>query len=147
MKNRYKVFKIATVVSLNVFFNPAIPQPLPKAERHPMNNPALMLGSDFLSLFQAYYKVGDWDMLLKLTSTASRKRYGDARILDFYRRMNLGYRIRLISLKNTTKGYEMTYKAQIQATDVIIRCRVVVERDTCRLVLPDLKNNPDNWRC
>ena len=43
-----------------------------------MNNPALMLGSDFPGPFQAYYKVGDWDMLLKLTSTASRKRYGDA---------------------------------------------------------------------
>lgn len=93
------------------------------------------MGTDFLSLFQAYYKVGDWDMLLKLTSSESRKRYGDARILAYYRQMNFGYRIRLISLKTVQTSYELTYKAQIQATDVIIRCRVVVERDTCRLVL------------
>ncbi|MBK9317769.1 MAG: hypothetical protein IPM91_02280 [Bacteroidetes bacterium] len=48
-------------------------------------------------------------------------------------------------MKRVPIGSELTYKAQIQTKDIIIRCRVVVEWDTCSLVLPDVKNSPGNW--
>ena len=55
--------------------------------------------------------------------------------LFYYNEMDFGYVIRLKSIKKTDSGIEMNYSANIQATQIVIRCFVVVENDTCRLLL------------
>ncbi|MBK9317763.1 MAG: hypothetical protein IPM91_02250 [Bacteroidetes bacterium] len=101
----------------------------------PFANPVSIYGTDFLRIFQQYYKQGNWDMMMKLTSQESVKHYGYNKILFYYNEMDFGYVIRLKSIKKTDSGIEMNYSANIQATQIVIRCFVVVENDTCRLLL------------
>ena len=108
-------------------------QSLVSINKETMSDPALMMGSDFLRVFQSYYKIGDWNMLLRLTSSSTLKRYGRKKMLAFYKQMELGYTIHLLSITKHSKGYEMSYMAKIQATHKVIRCFIVIEQDTCRL--------------
>jgi len=57
-KNTKNLFA-GLMVSLAVYMNTTICKPLRSGSEYGMGNPALMMGTDFLSLFQAYYKIED----------------------------------------------------------------------------------------
>ncbi len=100
-------------------------------------NPLLIAGSDFGRVFQGYYITGNSSMLLTLTSTKSKALFGDSTILNYYRKMQFAYSIKLISHKKVDNCYLLTYKATFLATTHIIVMKVVMEQDTARLLLPN----------
>jgi hypothetical protein len=103
----------------------------------PFSNPILIYGSDFLSVFQMYYKQANWEMMMKLTSSKSIAEFGFDSILHYYKQMDFGYRLRLMSIEKTAEGINMNYKATIMATSHVVRCKVVVEFDTCRIEISE----------
>lgn len=100
-------------------------------------NPLLIAGSDFGRAFQGYYKAGNSNMLLTLTSQESKTHFGDSTILNYYRKMQFAYSIKLITHEKVDNCYLLTYKAAFLATTHIIVMKVVVEQDTVRLILPN----------
>jgi len=101
------------------------------------SNPILIAGSNFGHLFQTYYKTGNHDMLLTLTSQESRTEYGDTTIMNYYSKMQFAYSIKLMAHKKVDNCYYLTFKATFLATAHIIVMKVIVEQDTARLILPN----------
>lgn len=101
------------------------------------SNPALIQGASFGNVLQGYYKTGNYDILLQLTSTKSRKKFTDTAIVDYYKRMQFGYNLKLIAAKKRDNSWILTYRTSIFATETIINMRVAIEKDTCRIILPN----------
>lgn len=72
-------------------------------------NPLLIAGSDFGRVFQGYYKTGNHNMLLTMTSQESRTKYGDSIILDYYSKMQFAYFMKLKAHKKVDDCYFLTY--------------------------------------
>ena len=104
------------------------------SQENTFNNPALFFGSSFGNIFQAYYKQGDYNMLLHLTSKKSRLDFSDETLLQYYQTMQFAFHIKLKSIKKEGDEFTLNYIADIQATKHLIRMYVVVEDDTCRFV-------------
>lgn len=101
------------------------------------SNPVLIAGSSFGNLFQEYYLIGNYDMLLKLTAAESRKLYGDKEILEYYSNMQFAFPIKLIAYQKHGSYWTLKYKTTIAATTSRINMKVILDKDTCRLVLPN----------
>jgi hypothetical protein len=99
-----------------------------------MSNPVLMVGTDIGSLFKTYYKVGYYDRMIQYTDSATINKFGRDSLMKMYRKLNLGYDIKLKSL--TTEGNKkiLHYESQTFATKAIRRLHVLIENDTARIV-------------
>jgi len=110
----------------------ALAQPKPGS----WSNPNLIEGSSFGHIFQGLYKTGKYETLLRLTASDSRRQYGDQVITKYYQQMQFAYPLKLISSSHEGASWILNYKTTISATVAIIKMKVVLESDTCRLVLP-----------
>lgn len=107
------------------------------------SNPAFMAGSSFGNFFQIMYKTGRFKEMLKFTSKETKKKYGEKKLLRFYREMDFGYNIKLQSKNEIDNIITLNYTAEIMATTKIIRMDIVLENDTAKLVLNSLNTvNP-----
>lgn len=115
------------------------------AEVKPFSNPAIIYGTDFGNFFRTLYKQGKYDEMIKFTSTESLDKFGEDEVRNFYKNeMKFGYKIGKPH-SQTTEGDVITlnYNGDIIATKTVIRINVVVENDSCKIVLPEkLKNFP-----
>lgn len=100
------------------------------------DNPALIYGTDFLSLFQTHYKQANWNELINYTSTSSINKFGKVEILRKYKSMYFGFELNLISMNFEDGLYVLNYEIYYHATKYVIRCHVEIESDSCRLILP-----------
>ena len=110
----------------------------------PYANPFLIYGTDFGNFFQTMYIHGNFDQMLAFTSTQSKNKFGEDVIIDFYKnKLDFGYDIGNFPLSSGTDGDIITinYQANIMATKKIIRVNVIIENDSCKIVLPDNLNN------
>lgn len=103
------------------------------------SNPVFIYGSSFGNYFQALYKIGKFDEMLKFTSSGSISKYGKANILKMYETMDFAYSIKLKS-KTGTDTIVLNYEAGIFATRNILRIPVIIENDTVKIVLKNLKS-------
>jgi hypothetical protein len=110
-------------------------------EQSPLSNPVLMYGSSFGNYFQAYYKIGNYDLLMNFTSKESIDRYGYKNIINAYKKMEFGYKIKFKSMTNLASDeWLMNYETEQYATLKMLRIKVKLENDTVKLVINDLKN-------
>lgn len=116
-----------------------------KTHETPYKNPALIYGSTFGHYFQSLFRNARYSDLLKFTSLESRNKFGEQNLLKYYKeQFCFGYQLGPLS-NITSQGDTviLTYaKANIIATKRIIRIRVLIETDSCKLVLSNLKPNP-----
>ncbi len=104
--------------------------------------PPLIAGTSFGNLFQQFYKQGDYQSMLKLTSDESISKYSRDTILNYYRQMDFGYPLKLKSWTKEDGYFILNYSSTIKATTTIVRIRLHVDTsngdgDTAKLVLPD----------
>ncbi len=99
-----------------------------------MSNPLLMIGSDIGSMFKTYYKIGSFDKMIQYTDSATINKFDHDSLIKMYRKLNLGYDIKIKSL--TTEGNKkiLHYEIQTFATKSIRRLHVLIENDTARIV-------------
>lgn len=101
------------------------------------SNPVLIQGSDFGSFFQAMYKIGDFEKMLKFTSSESIKEHGSIKIIEAYQSMDFGYKLKLKSKTNNPNGsITLNYNSDVFATNKITRINVIIENDSCKIILP-----------
>lgn len=102
------------------------------------NNPVLIQGSSFGHFFQQLYKQGQYNEMLRFTSKQSIKKYGSDKILKYYRSIDFGYSMKLKSKFIKDDVTTLNYESDILGAKHITRLNVVVENDTCRLLLDNL---------
>ena len=111
------------------------------AQNKPFSNPVLIYGSDFGNYFKVLYAQGKFSDMVKFTSSKSIKKHGKDKIVDFYKnKIHFGYELgKLKSTINEDDGaIILNYpSSQVFATKKVVRLKVVIENDTCKLVLPD----------
>ena len=104
------------------------------------NNPVIMQGSSFGNYFQAMYKVGRFDDMMKFTASSSINEYGSEKIMDVYKKMDFAYEIKLKSKNDNADGtITLNYEKQMMATKGMLRMNVIIEHDTVKLIIGDLK--------
>lgn len=101
----------------------------------PWNNPVLIEGSSFGNFFQSLYKIGDYDEMIRFTSEKSIKKYSVDSIKRYYQSVDFGYEMKLKSRVVHQNFTVLNYESNILGTTKITRLNVVVENDTCRLLL------------
>lgn len=113
----------------------------------PFANPLIIYGSSFGHFFQSFYRLGNYEAMLKFTATQTRIKYGSAQLLNHYKN-ELKFDFALGGLTNAYHDGDticiMYSNAKIMATRVLIRLRVIVENDSCKILIPSLSPNPFN---
>ena len=97
--------------------------------------PPLVMGSSWGNIFQRYFKLGDFETMIKLTSNESLNKYGRETIKKYYASMDFGYSLKLKSWTRKDNYYTLNYDALRNATHVIVRM-VLIAGDSAKIVLP-----------
>ena len=114
------------------------------AQTKPYSNPAFIYGSDFMSFMQSLRKTANYDMMIKFTASADVKKYGKATLKLYYtNKFTNMSKLKLKSVTDNADGSKtMTYVNLSMATKTIAPVTIVIENDSCKLVLPiGLKGN------
>jgi hypothetical protein len=82
--------------------------------------------------------------MLAFTSKQSIELHGKDVILEYYENMKFGYKLGKLKKTHEDEGiHTLVYISEINATDVKTSLKVVIENDSCKIVLPNkLKNFP-----
>lgn len=109
------------------------------SESKPFSNPAIIYGTDFGNFFKTLYRQGKFDDMISFTSEQSIDKFGEDNILEFYKNeMEFGYEIGKPQSQNKSGNViTLNYDADIDATKVVVRLDIVVENDSCKIVLPN----------
>lgn len=99
-------------------------------------NPKNICGTSIAELFQVYYRIGDFESMLKFTSSRSISLFGKTPIEEKFRKMEFGYQLHLIACSSFGKTYHITYSTRIYGTEVVIRIESEIENDSAKIVLP-----------
>jgi len=101
-------------------------------------NPTLIYGSDFGNFFKTMYVQQNYDTLLYYTSKKSIKKFGKENLLKYYKDIDFAYVMKLKSKTVHNDTITLSYVAMINATQRIVKLDVVVENDTCRLLVDNI---------
>ena len=78
-------------------------------------------------------------MMLKFTSNESRSKFGDSALLDYFKKIDFGYNLKLKSRILEKDGSQtLNCEAFINATKKIVRFRCQVENDTAKIIITNL---------
>lgn len=121
-----------------------------KEESKPFSNPAIIYGSDFGNFFQTLYIQGKYNEMIKFTSKISIDEFGENAILDYYKNeMAFGFNLGTPKSSNTINSigqevpsdykdaiHVLYYLSDIEATKVATNIAIVIESDSCKVLLP-----------
>lgn len=107
-----------------------------------MSNPELFLGSGFGSAFMSFIKTQNFEMALQFTSKESIEKHGVDVILNKYKSLRTDYTLVKASSSKSGSQTTLRYTTNEFATSKYKDFVVVVENDSCKLVLP---NNLDDF--
>lgn len=102
-----------------------------------MSNPELFLGSGFGSAFMSFIKTQNFDMALQFTSKESIEKHGADVILNKFKSLKTNYTLTKTSTTKSGNKTTLRYTTNEFATSKYKDFVVVVENDSCKLVLPD----------
>ena len=123
-------------VDTKVVFEQKKPGDAIKNKAEDWSNPVLIKTGSFGNYINAYYKIGNYDDLYKLTDSKSKNRWSKEIIIEKYKNMPLGFDLKFpINKTQENDLIWLQYRVEINATKKILRMPVVVEKDTSRLVL------------
>ena len=109
------------------------------------NDPSVFVGSDFGTFINLLYKQGNFEDMVKWTSSSTISKFGKSEVLEFYKtKMNFGYK--LTKLHNKTISGDtivLHYQTDKFSPDRTIRIPVVIENDSCKLILSNLDKFPE----
>ena len=108
------------------------------------SNPNIINGSSFGNIINTAYRLENFDLLYVLTDSTTRRKHSKQEITDICSTLGLGFEMHLLNTKKVSGIYSMSYEIMVDATRQIIRLPVVVENDTCRLLLINFITDPGN---
>lgn len=101
------------------------------------SNPSFMNGSTFGEFFLSTIRTQNIDLAVKFTSSGSIEKFGLDKIREKYETYNFNYKLSLKSIKQNADTFFLLYTTNEYATGKLKRMTVVLENDSCKLVLPD----------
>jgi hypothetical protein len=106
-------------------------------QEKPFSNPAIFMGSDFISFLAVLKMVnpGNLDTLLTYTAKESIEKLGKKKVIAYYEKTNLIWKKKLKAVNKVGDTYFLSYIGLQMATRKNIVFEVKVENDTCRLVI------------
>lgn len=102
-----------------------------------MSNPELFLGSGVGPAFMSFVKTQNFDLALQFTSKVSIDKHGREVILDKYKSLKTNYTLKKVSTSNNGAETILRYTTNEFATSKFKDFVVVVENDSCKILLPD----------
>ncbi len=111
-------------------------------DEKPFVNPAFIQGSNFGEFFISMLKTQNYDMALKFTSKASIDKFGIKKIKEKYENFKFDYNLKLRSKSEENNITTLKFSTNEFATGKFKEMKIVLENDSCKLVLPD---NLDNF--
>ncbi|MDA9817293.1 hypothetical protein N9C19_00820 [bacterium] len=116
--------------------NEKIDQKDKKIDQNYWNNPVLIGGASFGNIINVNYQLGLFDELYRLTNSALKSSLNQQDIINKYRNLPMGFDLDFPINKTDENGIIwLHYSVEINATKKIMRMPVVIEEDTCRLML------------
>jgi hypothetical protein len=104
-----------------------------------LSNPVLFAGSDLPHFYQRLWINSNFEIMLKFTASSSRRKYSDQKLIEYFGKMQFGYEFKLKSRKYEKDGSQiLSCLAKINATDVVVRFRCLVESDTSKIIIDEL---------
>lgn len=106
----------------------------------PYSNPAIIYGSDFMSFMQSLRKIGNYETMLCFTSSESVQKFGKEKVKKYYEEKftNMS-KLDLKSITDNSDGTKtMNYVNLLVATKSATSVNVIIENDSCKLVIMDL---------
>ena len=100
------------------------------------SNPAFFAGSNFGEAFISMFK-NQSDLAVKFTSKGSLDKFGVDKVRDKYESFAYNYNLVLASSKVVNDTITLKFTTNEYATGKFKIMKVVVENDSCKLVLPD----------
>jgi len=145
MKKLIFIFAVTIIMLLSacghktetVVVAPAITDFVVTEDVKPFSNPANIEGSNYGSFFMAMFKTQNYDMALKFTSKGSVEKHGATNILKFYESFTRNYSLVQESILTKADTITIKYTTTEVATGKFKTIKVVLENDSCKIVLPD----------
>lgn len=101
------------------------------------SDPSRMAGSSFAPFLISIIRYQDYDKALKFTSKESIDKFGADKIRDLYYTFKFNYNLKQKSISKEGDKFTLVYATNEMATGKLKKITVVVENDSCKLVLPD----------
>jgi hypothetical protein len=101
------------------------------------SDPARIAGSSFGEFFISMIRTQNYDMALKFTSKGSIEKFGVEKIMEKYKNFKYNYVLAQKSMSKEGNTITLMYATNEMATGKLKKMVVVVENDSCKLVLPD----------
>jgi hypothetical protein len=102
-----------------------------------MSNPELFLGSGVGPAFMSFVKTQNFEIALQFTSKVSIDKHGREVILDKYKSLKTNYTLKKVSTSKNSAETILRYTTNEFATSKFKDFVVVVENDSCKILLPD----------
>lgn len=103
----------------------------------PFSNPALFYGTSFGNYFSVLYRQGKYIEMLRFTSSNCLLKYKQNLVLRLYQEMDWGYNMKLASISSQGDTLILNYEANINNTVHMGRIPVIIENDSCKILLTD----------
>ena len=105
------------------------------------SNPTFMNGSSFGKFFISMLRTQNYEMALAFTSKGSKEKFGSKAILNAYKLFDRNYELTQKSMVKSNDTITIVYTTNEMATGKLKKMTLVLENDTCKLVLPDNLQN------
>ncbi len=102
-----------------------------------MSNPELFLGSGVGPAFMSFIKTQNFEIALQFTSKVSIDKHGRQVILNKYKSLKTNYTLKKVSTSKNGAETILRYTTNEFATSKFKDFVVVVENDSCKILLPD----------
>lgn len=100
------------------------------------SDPNLFLGSGVGPAFMSFVKTQNFELALQFTSKESIDKYGREVILDKYKSLKTNYTLKKVSTSTSGGQTILRYTTNEFATSKFKDFVVVVENDSCKILLP-----------
>jgi outer membrane lipoprotein-sorting protein len=102
-----------------------------------MSNPELFLGSGVGPAFMSFVKTQNFELALQFTSKESIDKHGSEVILNKYKSLKTNYILKKVSTSKNGAETILRYTTNEFATSKFKDFIVVIENDSCKILLPD----------
>lgn len=144
MKTNFKVVIFFILISchnsheqnVNLVENTTIETTIPETKPIDWSNPVLIGTASFGNIINVNFKIGNFSELYRLTNSSLKTNLSRDEIIEIYKGLPLGFDLKFpINKTLESNTIWLHYSCTINATKKILRFPIVVEDDTCRLLL------------
>ena len=107
------------------------------SQKGEFSNPSNVYGSNFGQFFVSMLRTQNYEMAFKFTAKESIKKHGAVKVKDLYKSFSYNYKLVQKSISKEGNKFTVLYTTNEMATGKLKTITLVVENDSCKVVLPE----------